>query len=101
MAHSPRWAGKGDEAVALAERAVALAERAVAIAVDLGESSYELSAIHELAYVCGWAGLHGPAPRTCQRAIELSRELGSPCLLKPGYAHEALRLRLCLQVEAD
>jgi tetratricopeptide (TPR) repeat protein len=63
--------------------AVALAERAVAIAVGLGESSYELSAIHELAHICVWAGLHGRAARTCLRAIELSRELGS-------IRHEAL-----------
>jgi DNA-binding SARP family transcriptional activator/tetratricopeptide (TPR) repeat protein len=62
--------GKGDEAVTLAERAVA-------IAVDLGESSYELSAIHGLALACFWAGFHGRAAQTCLRAIELSRELGS------------------------
>jgi DNA-binding SARP family transcriptional activator/DNA-binding XRE family transcriptional regulator len=61
--------GAGDDAVAAGQQALA-------IAVDLRVASYELAALHDLAFACTRAGQHARAVSVCRRRIEISRELG-------------------------
>ena len=53
-----------------------MAESAVAIALDLGAATYQLAALHTLAFSCVLAGQYDRSIQLCHRRIELSRELG-------------------------
>jgi DNA-binding SARP family transcriptional activator/DNA polymerase III delta prime subunit len=57
------------------ERAVEACEKAVAVAAGLG-GSYELAALHDLAFTCTLTGHYRRAVSVCLRQIELSRQLG-------------------------
>lgn len=73
--------------------AVSLAELAVAKARSLGVATYELAALHNLAYSCALAGLHDRSIATCQERIALSRDLGD--VRAEAYCHGVLGDAYC------
>lgn len=55
--------------------AVVVGEQALALANALGETTYELAALHNLALACTCAGQHQRAVDLCNRQIQLSKLL--------------------------